>query len=110
MPQADVTAQATPYTEAEPRRRSLSVVVPVLNEERGLDALLGRLRPVLEGLGLDWEVVFVDDGSTDGTLAQLRRLQCQGAAYQGDLAQPQLRQGDRHRGRPELRQRATPPC
>jgi polyisoprenyl-phosphate glycosyltransferase len=58
---------------AEPRRR-LSVVVPVLNEERGLEPLVARLQPVLESLGLDWEVVFVDDGSTDGTLAQLKAL------------------------------------
>jgi glycosyltransferase involved in cell wall biosynthesis len=60
-------------TPAEPRRR-LSVVVPMLNEERGLEPLVARLRPVLEGLGLDWEVVFVDDGSTDGTLAKLKAL------------------------------------
>jgi glycosyltransferase involved in cell wall biosynthesis len=53
-------------------RRSLSVVVPVLNEARGLAALIGRLVPVLESLGLDWEVIFIDDGSTDGTLAELK--------------------------------------
>jgi glycosyltransferase involved in cell wall biosynthesis len=69
-----MTAQAARNTEAEQRPRSLSVVVPVLNEQWGLEALLGRLRPVLEGLGLEWEVVFVDDGSTDATLAQLRSL------------------------------------
>jgi polyisoprenyl-phosphate glycosyltransferase len=56
----------------EPRRRLLTVVVPVLNEERGLEPLIGQLCPVLESLGLDWEVLFVDDGSTDGTLAKLR--------------------------------------
>jgi glycosyltransferase involved in cell wall biosynthesis len=50
----------------------LSVVVPVLNEERGLEPLLARLRPALDGLDLDWEVVFVDDGSKDGTLEKLR--------------------------------------
>ena len=57
-----------------PSRRSLSVVVPVLNEERGLEPLIARLRPVLEGLGLDWEVVFVDDGSTDATLSALKDI------------------------------------
>jgi glycosyltransferase involved in cell wall biosynthesis len=35
---------------------------------------MGRLRPVLDGLGLDWQVIFVDDGSTDGTLARLKAL------------------------------------
>lgn len=61
----------------EPARRSLCVVVPVLNEERGLLPLLARLRPVLESLGLDWQVIFVDDGSTDGTLAAIRALNAQ---------------------------------
>ena len=55
--------------QGAPRRgRKLSVVVPGLNEERGIPPLVERLRPVLDGLGLDWEVIFVDDGSTDGTL------------------------------------------
>jgi polyisoprenyl-phosphate glycosyltransferase len=55
-------------------RRKVSVVVPGLNEERGIPTLIEHLRPVLEGLDLDWEVVFVDDGSTDGTLPLLREL------------------------------------
>jgi glycosyltransferase involved in cell wall biosynthesis len=54
--------------------RSLSVVVPLLNEANGLDALLARLVPVLQGLGLAWTIVFVDDGSTDVTLARIRDI------------------------------------
>ncbi|MDX2287557.1 MAG: glycosyltransferase family 2 protein [Hyphomicrobiaceae bacterium] len=53
-------------------RGPVSVVIPVLNEVRGLDALLGRLLPVLETSGYPFEIVFVDDGSRDGTLAKLR--------------------------------------
>lgn len=74
IPEPNIAARAGTLSE---RRRSLSVVVPVLNEERGLEPLVGRLVPVLEGLGLDWEVIFVDDGSVDGTLAKLRALHVQ---------------------------------
>jgi glycosyltransferase involved in cell wall biosynthesis len=52
----------------------MTVVVPMLNEEAGLDALVARLKPVLEASGLDWDVLFIDDGSRDGTRAVLRRL------------------------------------
>ena len=61
----------------EPRRQMLSVLVPLLNEERGIGALLGHLRPVLDGLGLEWEIVFVDDGSTDRTFDTLKSLHAQ---------------------------------
>ncbi|WNB97191.1 glycosyltransferase family 2 protein [Streptomyces sp. CGMCC 4.7035] len=45
----------------------LSVVVPMFNEVEALPALVSRLRPVLEGLGVPYELVAVDDGSTGGT-------------------------------------------
>ena len=45
----------------------LSVVVPLRDEEEILPALAARLATVLDGLQGTWEVVFVDDGSTDGT-------------------------------------------
>ena len=51
---------------------TISVVIPVFNEESGIAALLARLMPVLEATGATFEVVFVDDGSSDRTLAQLR--------------------------------------
>ncbi len=66
---------------APQRRRKLSVVVPGLNEERSIPALIERLQPVLDGLGLDWEVIFVDDGSTDGTLTLLRTLNARDARF-----------------------------
>jgi glycosyltransferase involved in cell wall biosynthesis len=56
------------------RRSRLSVIVPGLNEERGIPPLVERLQPVLERLDVDWDVIFVDDGSTDGTMALLREL------------------------------------
>ena len=54
--------------------RVLSVVVPVHDEERSVALLYDELQAALEPLGIEWEAVFVDDGSTDGTFAALTRL------------------------------------
>jgi glycosyltransferase involved in cell wall biosynthesis len=54
------------------QRASLCVVVPMLNEEKGLPHLLERLTLALDVTGLDWQVLFVDDGSTDRTLEVIR--------------------------------------
>ena len=50
----------------------LSVVIPVYNEEAGLPALFARLYPALDALGIDYEVIFVNDGSRDRSAALLR--------------------------------------
>ncbi len=52
----------------------VSVVIPMYNEEDVLPLLVERLRPILDGLGCGYEVVAVDDGSTDLTPALLQRL------------------------------------
>lgn len=51
----------------------LSVVAPVYNEADNLRPLLDRLIPVLESCARSFEVIFVDDGSTDHTLEILRK-------------------------------------
>ena len=52
----------------------LSIVVPVYNEEDVLPLLAQRLRPVADGLGATYEVVAVDDGSTDSSAVVLQRI------------------------------------
>src|SRR5258707_2282902 len=52
----------------------ISVFLPVLNEEPNLRPLYTKLNAALEELGRPAEVIFVDDGSTDGSLAILREL------------------------------------
>ena len=49
----------------------LSVVLPVFNEFESLDELLRRLLPVLDGCGRTFEIVFVDDGSRDGSFEKM---------------------------------------
>jgi glycosyltransferase involved in cell wall biosynthesis len=52
----------------------VSVVIPCFNEEGNLEALNDQLIPVLSALGLSWEVLFADDGSTDSTWKVIQRL------------------------------------
>ena len=51
----------------------LSVVIPVYNEEAVLPTLFSRLYPTLDALGLTYEIVFVNDGSKDRSVALLRQ-------------------------------------
>jgi glycosyltransferase involved in cell wall biosynthesis len=52
----------------------ISVVIPVFNERANLRPLAARLVPALEGAGVAFETIFVDDGSQDESLAELRAL------------------------------------
>jgi glycosyltransferase involved in cell wall biosynthesis len=52
----------------------LSIVIPVYNEEDVLPLLAARLRPVTDALGTSYEVITVDDGSTDQSAVVLQRL------------------------------------
>jgi undecaprenyl-phosphate 4-deoxy-4-formamido-L-arabinose transferase len=52
----------------------LSVIVPILNEEASLPELYRRTTDALAELGRSYELIFVDDGSSDGTFAALERL------------------------------------
>jgi len=54
--------------------KRLDAVVPVYNEADILSELDGRLRRVLSDSGLDWRVIYVDDGSADGSAEQLATL------------------------------------
>jgi len=52
----------------------LSVIVPAYNEEANIRPLYDRLVPVLEKISPEHEILFVDDGSTDGTLRAIEAL------------------------------------
>lgn len=52
----------------------ISVVIPVYNEEANLVALMGRLVPVMKGMGKRFEIILIDDGSKDNSLNLLREF------------------------------------
>jgi glycosyltransferase involved in cell wall biosynthesis len=51
--------------------KRFSLIVPMFNEEACLPAFFATARPLLDSLGMDWEIVCVDDGSRDGTVARV---------------------------------------
>ncbi len=60
---------------------TLSLVIPAHNEALNMEPVLGAVRRVLPQLAAGWEVVLVDDGSTDGTAATARRVMGDEAAH-----------------------------
>jgi undecaprenyl-phosphate 4-deoxy-4-formamido-L-arabinose transferase len=60
--------------EGSRERIDLSVIVPILNEAATLEELADRLMYTLHRLGKSYEVIFVDDGSTDDSVKLLKRL------------------------------------
>jgi len=55
-------------------RMKLSIIVPVYNEEESLEMLYGAIEKSISGLDADWELILVDDGSKDGSLAKIREI------------------------------------
>lgn len=53
---------------------SFSIIVPVFNEEDNLPVLFEELRKAVSGLGKQWEVLFIDDGSSDRSLEVIKDL------------------------------------
>src|ERR671925_2070567 len=57
----------------------LSIVIPVFNEGPNIKQLLGELTTTLDAHGRPFEVIVIDDGSTDDTFDELARLQARDA-------------------------------
>lgn len=56
-------------TEHDRLRSTLSLVIPVFNESANLHELITRVQKALDPIGLDYRLIFVDDGSTDNTVS-----------------------------------------
>jgi dolichol-phosphate mannosyltransferase len=65
---------------AAPKRPLVSIVIPMLNERAGLRPLFDQVAQAIQALPVEWELVIVDDGSTDGTrdviAKELSRFPC----------------------------------
>lgn len=59
---------------ADAGKPDVSLVIPVYNEQDNIQPLWEAVFPVLSNLGKSWEVVFIDDGSTDASLERLRAI------------------------------------
>jgi glycosyltransferase involved in cell wall biosynthesis len=56
------------------KQPTLSIVIPVYNEEENIDALFAALEASLTALAYPWELLLIDDGSTDASFAKLENL------------------------------------
>lgn len=54
--------------------QSVSFIIPAMNEEKTLETLFDGIAAQMEPLGYRWEVLFIDDGSTDRTWSEMTRL------------------------------------
>ena len=53
----------------------ISIVLPVFCEAENIGALMADIKEKISGLGIDYEFVLVDDGSTDSTWVEIEKLQ-----------------------------------
>jgi len=75
VPNAADPGAGVPRHQRRGRRgKSITIIIPVLNEEAVLDALVEELLSALETQNFSWTVLFVDDGSSDGSLARLKGI------------------------------------
>jgi dolichol-phosphate mannosyltransferase len=61
---------------------AVSLLIPARDEAESVPVLAGEIETVMDGLGLAWECLWIDDGSRDGTLAELERLHARRPEHQ----------------------------
>jgi glycosyltransferase involved in cell wall biosynthesis len=61
-------------SELKTANPEVSIVIPLYNEEENVDPLVRSVEKTMEPLGRSWELIFVDDGSTDGTIGRLQEI------------------------------------
>jgi glycosyltransferase involved in cell wall biosynthesis len=69
-----MTVMQTSGAPAPDERPDLSIVIPVLDEEENVAQVYRELAGVLRSLGRTYEIIFVDDGSSDDTYREIRKI------------------------------------
>ncbi|HCI81335.1 MAG TPA: glycosyltransferase, partial [Ktedonobacter sp.] len=72
VPEKLADVASVPYDASQ--KVAISIVVPVMNEEQSIQTLYDKLSTQLNRIGSRYEIIFVDDGSTDGTFRELKAL------------------------------------
>src|SRR5436305_8813706 len=76
-PETEDTLRNHPAPSLDDAAPDVSIFLPVFNEEPNLRPLQARLNEALQKLGRTAEIIYVDDGSSDGSLNVLRELAAQ---------------------------------
>jgi glycosyltransferase involved in cell wall biosynthesis len=64
-----------------PSNKSVSVVIPLYNEEESLKELSYKLYQVLDGMNCNYEVIFIDDGSTDSSYKKIQEINSKNSRF-----------------------------
>lgn len=56
--------------------KKVSLIIPCYNEEAALPIFYREVKGIMESLNYEYELVFIDDGSSDHTLSILKELSC----------------------------------
>jgi dolichol-phosphate mannosyltransferase len=62
-------------TKSLSKERDLSIIVPAFNESKVIFKTIKEIEKTMENLGLDYEVIVVDDGSKDNTYEETRKIE-----------------------------------
>lgn len=57
-----------------PKMKSLQIIVPVFNEQEVVDLFYEKMKQILQTCSIQWTILFIDDGSTDGTVQHIEFL------------------------------------
>ncbi len=73
-PRQDQEQKSETYSKQQFSFKKLSIIIPLLNEEESLLPLTNEIKKAINKIDIDYEILFIDDGSTDKSLSKLREI------------------------------------